>query len=137
VFWSLCYLVLRRVLQLAALRFRSVEFKELEIAVLRHELGVLRRQVGRAELTSADRMFLPASSRLLPRARWRSFMVTPTTLLRWHPRLVTRRWTYAGRAGRPPIGREIRELVLCLARENHAGGTSGSRGELNGLGLSV
>ena len=57
---SLCYLVLRRGLQLAALRFRSVEFKELEIVVLRHELGILRRQVVRAELTSADRVFLIA-----------------------------------------------------------------------------
>ena len=42
---SLCYLVLRRLLELAALRFRSSEFKELEIVVLRHELAVLRRQV--------------------------------------------------------------------------------------------
>jgi len=41
LFWSLCYLVLRRLLQLAALRFRSDEFKELEIVVLRHELAVL------------------------------------------------------------------------------------------------
>ncbi len=53
--WSLCYLVLRRVLQLAALRFRSEEFKELEIVVLRHELAVLRRQVARPELRPQHR----------------------------------------------------------------------------------
>jgi putative transposase len=52
LFWSLCYLMLRRALQLAALRFRSEEFKELEIVVLRHQLAVLRRQAGRPELTS-------------------------------------------------------------------------------------
>jgi putative transposase len=79
LFVSLVYLVVRRVLQLAALRFRSSEFKELEIVVLRHELSVLRRQVGRPELKAADRVFLAAASRLLPRASWRSFVVTPTT----------------------------------------------------------
>jgi len=67
LFWSLCYVVLRRVLQIAALRLRSQEFKELEIVVLRHELAVLRRQVGRPELRPADRVFLAAASRLLPR----------------------------------------------------------------------
>ena len=74
-----CYLVLRRVLQVAALRFRSDEFKELEIVVLRHELAVLRRQLARSP---SDRVFLAAASRLLRRERWRSFVVTPTTLLR-------------------------------------------------------
>jgi hypothetical protein len=54
VFWSLCYVVLRRALQLAALRFRSDDFKELEIVVLRHELAVLRRQAGRPQLRPAD-----------------------------------------------------------------------------------
>jgi hypothetical protein len=111
-------LVFRRALQLAALRFRSEEFKELEIVVLRHELAVLRRQVARLELRPADRVFLAAASRLLPRTSWRSFVVTPTTLLRWHRRLVARRWTYPGRVGRPPIRDELRELVLRLAREN-------------------
>jgi hypothetical protein len=60
LFWSLCYLALRRVLQLASLRFRSEEFKELEIVVLRHELAVLRRQAGRPELRPADRVVLAA-----------------------------------------------------------------------------
>jgi putative transposase len=49
LFWSLCYLMLQRLLQLAALRFRSDEFKELEIVVLRHELAVLRRQLARPD----------------------------------------------------------------------------------------
>jgi putative transposase len=128
VLCSVCYLLVRRVLQLAVLRFRSDEFKELEIVVLRHELAVLRRQLARTELRPADRVFLAASSRLLPRSSWRSFMVTPTTLLRWHRRLVARRWTYPGQPGRPPIGREIRELALRLARENLALGIQADRG---------
>ena len=44
MFISLCYLVLRRVLQLAVWRLRSNDLKELEIVVLRHELAILRRQ---------------------------------------------------------------------------------------------
>src|SRR5713101_851825 len=129
--------MLRRVLQLAALRFRSEEFKELEIVVLRHELAVLRRQAGRPELKPADRLFLAAASRLLPRSSWRSFVVTPTTLLRWHRRLVTKHWTYPGRVGRPPIGDEIRELVFRLARENRQWGYQRISGELRGLGFVV
>jgi putative transposase len=134
---SLDYLVLRRVLQLALLRFRSNTFKELEIVVLRHELAVLRRRMGRPRLTRADRAFLAAASRLLPRANWRSFIVTPTTLLRWHRQLVARRWTSRRRVGRPPIGGEIRELVLRLARENSRWGYQRIVGELKGLGLTV
>jgi putative transposase len=118
LFWSLCYLAFRCLLRLVLLRPRSSECKELEIVVLRHQLAVLRRQTRRPQLTTTDRLLLAAASRLLPRSRWRSFLVTPTTLLRWHRRLVARRWTYGGRSGRPPIGGEIRELVLRLAREN-------------------
>ena len=104
---SLCYLVLPRVLQLAALRVRSNDFKELEIVVLRHELAILRRQRKRPVLTTVDRLFLAAASRFLARERWRSFMITPATLLRWHRRLVAKRWTFT-RQGRPPMRREIR-----------------------------
>jgi len=137
LFWSLCYLVVRCVLQLVLLRPRSQDFKELEIVVLRHELAVLRRQTRRAQLTTTDRVFLAAASRLLPRSRWHSFLATPTALLRWHRRLITHRWTYAARSGRPPIGREIRELVLRRARENPRWGHQRIAGELNGIGLAV
>jgi putative transposase len=115
----------------------STEFKDLEIVVLRHQLAVLRRQTSHPQLTATDRVFLAAASRLHPRSRWRSFLVTPTTLLRWHRRLVTRRWTYVSRRGRPPIGGEIRELVLRFARENPRWGYQRIVGELNGLALTV
>jgi putative transposase len=93
---SFCYVVLCRLLQLVALRVRSKDFKELEIVVLRHELAILRRQRQRPALRTIDRLFLAAASRFLSRDRWpRSFMITPGTLLRWHRRLVARRWTYA------------------------------------------
>jgi transposase InsO family protein len=119
------------------LRRRDEAFKELEIVVLRHELSVLRRQARRPQLTMADRVLLAAASRLLPRSNWPSFMVTPATLLRWHRRLVARRWTYGGRCGRPPIDAEIRSLVLRLARENPRWGYQRIVGELNGLGIAV
>jgi putative transposase len=128
---------LRCLLQLVLLRLRSQGFKELEIVVLRHELAVLRRQTRRPELTATDRVFLTAASRPLPRSRWQSFLVSPTTLLRWHRHIVARRWTYLARRGRPPIGTEIRELVLRLARENPRWGYQRIAGEINGLGLRV
>ena len=73
MFLSLCYVVLRRVLQLAALRFRSTDLKELEIVVLRKELGILRRRTRRPPMIWTDRLFLASASQLFPRVRWRSF----------------------------------------------------------------
>jgi len=66
---SLCYVVVQRVLQLVCLQFRSTASKELEIVVLRHELAVLRRQVRRPAFRAADRLFLAAASRMLPRGQ--------------------------------------------------------------------
>jgi hypothetical protein len=64
--------------------------KDIEIAVLRHQLMVLRRQVARPRYTPQDRLVLAMLARLLPRERWAAFLVTPSTLLRWHRELVAR-----------------------------------------------
>src|SRR5438067_9648647 len=124
-------------LQLVSLRLRSSDFKDLEIVVLRHELAILRRRTRRPAMTWTDRLFLEAASRLLPRARWPSFIITPGTLLRWHRCLVAKRWTYPRRAGRPPIRREIRALVIRFARDNPRWGYQRIVGELKGLGVVV
>jgi putative transposase len=135
---SLLYVMLGRVMALVLLCFRSSEYKGLEIVVLRHELAVLCRQMSRPALRPADRAFLAAASRLLPRARWSSFFVTPETLLGWHRRLVARRWRYPGRRpGRPKVSREVRGLVLRLARENPRWGYRRIVGEMLGLGIRI
>ncbi len=117
---------------------RSERTKEVEILVLRHELQVLRRQVGRPRLRSADRALLAALSQVLPQARRRSFLVHPSTLLRWHRELVRRRWTYEGRRpGRPQLLAETRQLILRLAAENPSWGYKRIHGELVGLGIPM
>ncbi len=106
--------------------------------MLRHELAILHRQVARPELSDADRLFLAAASRVLPRRRWTSFFITPETLLRWHRRLVARRGTYPRRGpGRPPTDPEVVALILRLARESPRWGYLRIQGELEGLGIRV
>ena len=56
---------------------------DVEIAVLRHQLAILRRQVVRPRYQPTDRLLLTSLARLLPRERWTAFLVTPNTLLRW------------------------------------------------------
>jgi putative transposase len=137
VLLSVVYVSLQRILQLVSLLFRSSDSKELEIVVLRHEVAVLRRQIERPTFRPADRWFLAAASRLLPRARWSVFLVTPSTLLRWHRRMVAKHWTFARRPGRPPIASERRALTLRLARENPRWGYQRIVGELKGLGIAI
>ena len=134
---SVVYVALQRILQLVSLLFRSADSKELELVVLRHELAVLRRKVHRPTLRPADRCFLAAVSRQLPRIKWSVFLVTPGTLLRWHHWMVARHWTSARRPGRPPIANERRALIVRLARENPRWGYQRIVGELKGLGILV
>ena len=136
---SFLYLALGRIVELLVLLCRSRDAKELEILVLRHELRVLRRQGRRVRYQEHDRALLAACSRALPRARWSTaFGVRPATLLRWHRRMVRRRWTFdSGRPGRPALDGNLVALVVRLARENPRWGHRRIVGELAKLGVSV
>ncbi|MGH2656079.1 MAG: IS3 family transposase [Actinomycetota bacterium] len=136
---SLVYAVVRALLRLV-LPARGFERSlEVELLVIRHELKILRRQVARPKLRRRDRLLLAAASRSLERTSWRSFLVTPQTLLRWHRELVRRKWTYrgAGPPGRPPISDEARSLILRLARENPRWGYRRIQGELRKLSIRI
>jgi putative transposase len=132
------YLMTRRLVGMLLGSLRSEHAKDVEIAVLRHQLQVLRRQVKRPEFRPADRAVLAALSGALPRRRWSSFLVTPDTILRWHRRLVTRKWTHASPGGgRPPLADHVVALILRLARENPRWGYRRIQGELKKLGIRV
>ncbi|MFN2505825.1 MAG: integrase core domain-containing protein [Acidimicrobiales bacterium] len=112
--------------------------KDAEILVLRHQLAVLRRQVGRPRLRWSDRALIATLAKLVPRERWAAFLVRPDTILGWHRALVRRRWTYPHRQiGRPSLPVETAELIVRLARENPRWGYLRIVGELKKLGVSV
>src|SRR5919205_2203285 len=108
---TVALMIVRRVLGVLG-RCPTPDADAVEIAVLRHQVAVLRRQVPRARYTPADRMLLAVLAKLLPRDRWAAFLVTPSTLLRWHRELVARRWTYPHtRRGQRGLDEKVVALV--------------------------
>jgi hypothetical protein len=135
--FAVFYLLLRRLVALAGAA--EDRHNDIEVLVLRHQLAVLKRRVGRPRLRRRDRLFMAALSRVLPRPRRSSFLVSPQTLLRWHRELVRRKWTYPHRAtgGRQPIADDVRDLILRMGKENPRWGCVRIKGEMAKLGIRV
>jgi putative transposase len=125
------------VLSWLALLARSSASKDAEILVLRQEVAVLRRSNPKPRLEWADRAVLAALSRLLPSGLRVHRVVTPGTLLRWHRRMVARKWTQPRPPERPPLDSQLAELIVRLATENRAWGVVRIQGELRRLGHRI
>jgi putative transposase len=136
------FLVITRMTSWLRLSRREEAWKIAEILILRHQLAVLqRRQPCRPNLDWADRALLATLLAVIPKARRQALqlLVTPGTVLRWH-RDIVRRWAarpMRGRTGRSATRRNIKALVLRLARENPGWGYRRIHGELAGLGVKI
>ena len=137
------FLLITRTASWLRLSRREETWKTAEILILRHQLAVLqRRQPRRPDLDWADRALLATLLAVIPKVRRHGLrlLVTPDTILRWHRDIVRRRWaarSMRGKTGRPATRRNIRALVLRLARENPDWGYRRIHGELAGLGVKV
>jgi putative transposase len=137
------FLLITRVVAWLRLSRREQAWWITEILILRHQIAVLqRRQPCRPKLDWADRALLAILLGVIPKARRHGLrlLVAPDTILRWHRDIVGRRWaarSMRGKSGRPAIRRNIKSLVLRLARENPEWGYRGIHGELAGLGVKI
>jgi hypothetical protein len=126
------FLITRMVAGLRLSR-REQAWKTAEILLLRHQVTVLQRhQTRRPELNWADRALLATLLSVMTKARRHRLrlLVTPDTILRWRRDILQRRWaarSMRGRSGRPATRRNIKALVLRLARETPNGDTAGSK----------
>ena len=113
------FLLITRVASWLRLSRREEGWKTAEIFILRHQLTVLQRQQRhRPRLNWADRALLATLLGVIPTARRHGLrlLVTPGTIARWRRHWAAR--SMRGRTGRPATRRNIRALVLRLAREN-------------------
>lgn len=112
--------------------------------MLRHQLAVAQRERPRphSRLRWPDRAWLALLAGTVPTRHLAGMrlIVTPGTIVRWHRRIVRRRWgrlSRRGRSGRPAGHRTVRSVVLRLTRENESWGYRRIHGELAGLGITV
>src|SRR5216684_3311464 len=120
---------------------RSRAALQIEILALRHQLGVLHRSTRKLpRLTPADRMLWAWLSRVW--SDWRSTLVIvkPETVIGWHRKGFRLFWTWKvshGQPGRPPVSKEIRQLIRKMSRENPLWGAPRIHGELLKLGIDI
>ena len=126
------FLLITRTASWLRLSRREETWRIAGILILRHQLAMLqRRQPCRPKLNWADRALLAILLGVIPKALRHGLrlMVTPDTILRWHRDIVRRRWaakSTRGKSGRPATRRNIKTLILRLARENPEWDTAGS-----------
>lgn len=100
------------------------------IEYLRTENQVLKEKHGekRILLNDDQRRRLAVKGKILGRKRLEQVgtLFTPDTILRWHKKLVTKKWDCSNRgkrkSGRPRLPDEVKQLVIRIAKENSSWG---------------
>src|ERR1700733_1213554 len=121
--------------------FRSRTGLQVEILALQQQIGVLRRSTKkRPKLAVVDRVFWACLSGVW--ADWESALVIvkPETVIAWHRKGFRLFWTWKvrhGRAGRPAVSCQVRQLIRTMSRANPLRGGPRINGELLKLGIEV
>jgi len=114
-----------------------IEYLKTENAVLREKLGGKR-----ILLNDNQRRRLAVKGKILGRKRLKEIgtLFTPDTILRWHRRLVARKWDHSDKrknVGRPATDEKVVLLVLHFAKKNPTWGFDRIQGALANLGYTV
>jgi putative transposase len=113
----------------------------IEIVALRHQVNVLKRSVpNRPRLRPWDRLFWAWVSHIWDDWRSALVLVKPDTVIAWHRKGFRLFWTWKsrhGRAGRPSVSKQVRELIRTMSKANLHWGAPRIHGELLKLGIEV
>jgi hypothetical protein len=145
--WFLLSQLFALILTLFRLRHISEADKDLEILILRQQLGILQRRQDKPikpnRLEKLTLAVLAASLQKQPKRPVHQFkqlirIFQPETVFGWHRQLVRRKWTQQrkNKVGRPPTSEDTKALVIRLARENNWG-YGKIEGELRKLGIKL
>jgi len=111
-----------------------VEPQQKAIEYLREENRILREQLGgrRILLNDDQRRRLAVRGKVLGRKMLKDLcaIVTPDTILRWHRRLIAKKYdgSTKRKSRRPRVIQRIRELCVMMASENSGWGYSRIQG---------
>jgi transposase InsO family protein len=120
--------------------FQSHRRLALENLALRQQLAMLKSSVKRPHASALDRLFWVLFAKYVN--GWRAMLhaLHPDTVVRWHREGFRRYWRWKSRrqrVGRPPVDREIRDLIREMQSTNTGWGAPRIHGELLKLGIEI
>ena len=121
-------------------RLNIISYLALENIALRQQLAVLKRGSRKPKIRNRDRLFWVLLSRFWGDWKKVLIIVEPATVIKWHRKGFKLFWRFKSRSksfGRPPVCKEIRDLVKKITLSNPLWGAPRIHGELLKLGIEI
>jgi putative transposase len=121
-------------------RLNITSYLALENIALRQQLAVLKRGSRKPKIRNRDRIFWVLLSRFWGDWEKALIIVEPATVIKWHRKGFKLFWRFKSRLkspGRPPVCKEIRNLVKKITLSNPLWGAPRIHGELLKLGIEI